>query len=133
MSYSADDRPFLEALNRRQPALEGLAGLGRREDAPEVLRAALPRLLEKPIDGEPIEPLSLETADPLYGRRWALTLLERVLRQLRGPMKRCGWARQFEALKFCLTAKRGPAYSRLSSRVCVSPAPLQRKKGGPTR
>jgi uncharacterized protein (TIGR02598 family) len=43
-------------------------------------------------------------------------------------MERCGWGRQFEALKFCLTAKRGAAYSRVSSRVCDSPAPLNRGK-----
>jgi RNA polymerase sigma-70 factor (ECF subfamily) len=55
MAYSADDQPFLEALSRHQPALEAFcyAGLGRREELPEVLQAVMLRLWEKSADWDP--------------------------------------------------------------------------------
>ena len=45
---------------------------------------------------EPIEPATPET---LYERRWALTLIERVLSQLRQEWDRKGRAAEFDALK----------------------------------
>jgi RNA polymerase sigma factor (sigma-70 family) len=67
-----------------------------------------------------IEPVETNSADQIYERRWALTLLERVLEELRIEMDRGGRSALFEALKFCLTGQRGPAYSALAMELGLS-------------
>jgi RNA polymerase sigma factor (sigma-70 family) len=67
-----------------------------------------------------IEPVETNSADQIYERRWALTLLERVLEELRKEMERSGRSTLFEALKFCLTGERGPAYSELAFALGLS-------------
>jgi RNA polymerase sigma-70 factor (ECF subfamily) len=52
---------------------------------------------------EPADPL---TAEKLFDRRWALTLLDRVLARLGSEMAGMGKAAQFEALKFCLSGEK---------------------------
>jgi len=52
---------------------------------------------------EPIDPM---TAEKLYDRRWALTLLDRVLARLGGELAESGKTAQFEALKFCLSGEK---------------------------
>ena len=46
------------------------------------------------------------TAEKLYDRRWALTLLDRVLARLGGELAELGKTAQFEALKFCLSGEK---------------------------
>jgi len=48
---------------------------------------------------EPADPMS---ADKLFDRRWALTLLDRVLERLGTELAQSGKSAHFEALKFCL-------------------------------
>ena len=48
------------------------------------------------------EPADAITPEKFYDRRWALTLLDRVLVRLGGEMGAMGKAPQFEALKICL-------------------------------
>ena len=53
------------------------------------------------------EPANVSTADHLYERRWALTLLDQAMARLRSEYERAGREREFEILKPCLTAARG--------------------------
>jgi len=53
------------------------------------------------------EPTEQLTAEKLYERRWALTLLERVLTRLGDEFDACGKKAQFEKLKPYLVAERG--------------------------
>ena len=48
------------------------------------------------------EPVESSTPETLYERRWALTVIERVLEELRGRWKADGREREFDALKECL-------------------------------
>jgi RNA polymerase sigma-70 factor (ECF subfamily) len=52
-----------------------------------------------------LEPAHIQTAERLYERRWALTLLDQVLDRLHDEMSREHKAKLFEVLKPCLTAE----------------------------
>jgi RNA polymerase sigma factor (sigma-70 family) len=52
------------------------------------------------------EPADAITPEKLFDRRWALTLLDRVLVRLGGELAAVGKAAQFEALKFCLSGEK---------------------------
>ena len=65
------------------------------------------------------EPADLATADRLYDRRWALTLLDRVLARLREEMAAAGKTAHFDALKFCLTGERA-AYAEVALALAMS-------------
>ena len=54
-----------------------------------------------------IEPADNATADGIFERRWALTLLDRTMTRLREQFTGAGNAKEFERLKACLTAERG--------------------------
>src|ERR1035437_8464667 len=54
-----------------------------------------------------IEPVEGATADKVYERRWALTLLDHTITRLREEFTGGGKAAEFERLKACLTAERG--------------------------
>lgn len=54
-----------------------------------------------------LEPAEHLSADKLYERRWALTLLDQVLERLRNEMISAGKEDHFEALKACLTRGKG--------------------------
>lgn len=54
-----------------------------------------------------IEPVEGATADRIYERRWALTLLDRTMTRLRQEFTAAGKAEEFKRLKACLTAERG--------------------------
>ena len=56
------------------------------------------------------------TAERLFDRRWALTLLDRVLARLGGELTDAGKAAQFEALKFCLSGEKR-AYAEVALRL----------------
>ena len=67
---------------------------------------------------EPAEPLS---ADRLFERRWALTLLEQVLSRLREELAAAGRLEAFEQLKeFLLAGGRGTPYKELAARLGTS-------------
>ena len=53
-----------------------------------------------------LEPKDDLSADKIYERRWALTLLDQVLAKLRGEFERDGKVEQFETLKQYLSAGR---------------------------
>ena len=53
------------------------------------------------------EPADAMTAERLFHRRWALTLLDRVVALLEAEAARTGKAALFDRLKSCLTGERG--------------------------
>jgi len=54
-----------------------------------------------------IEPVEGATAERIFERRWALTLLDRTMTRLREEFGSAGKAEEFNRLKVCLTAERG--------------------------
>lgn len=65
-----------------------------------------------------LEPVDSLSADKLYDRRWALTLLDRVVARLQDEQADAGKLEQFEQLKECITAGgRGTAYNDLAARL----------------
>lgn len=68
-----------------------------------------------------LEPLDNETAEVLFDRSWALTLLERVLAQLREEHVRDGKAEFFDQLKSTLTGERTSLpYADIGARLGLS-------------
>ncbi len=68
-----------------------------------------------------LEPADRSTADRLYERRWALTLLEQVLARLREEHATAGRREAFEQMKEFLTAEgRGTPYAELATRLSMS-------------
>ncbi|HEX4265039.1 MAG TPA: sigma-70 family RNA polymerase sigma factor [Verrucomicrobiae bacterium] len=68
-----------------------------------------------------MEPVDLLTADKIFERRWALALLEQVLRRLREEYTRDGKEKQFEQLKATLTeASRSLPYAEIATRLATS-------------
>lgn len=67
---------------------------------------------------EPADPLS---ADKIFERRWAMTLLEQVLRRLRQEFAHTGKSALYEQLRPCLTgAKETAPYAELGARLGMS-------------
>jgi RNA polymerase sigma-70 factor (ECF subfamily) len=65
-----------------------------------------------------VEPADHLTADKIFERRWALTLLDQVLRRLRAEYVRDGKEKLFEQLKPTLTeASRSVAYAEIATRL----------------
>ncbi len=63
------------------------------------------------------------SADLMYERRWAITLLEKVMTRLRAEYEAAGRGADYEILKPCLTAERGDiAYEALAHSLNVEPA-----------
>jgi len=68
-----------------------------------------------------LEPAEMMSADKLFERRWALTLLERVLSRLQDEQAAAGQGEGFEQLKeFLLTVGRGTPYAELAVRLGTS-------------
>jgi RNA polymerase sigma factor (sigma-70 family) len=68
-----------------------------------------------------LEPADVLTAEKIFERRWALALLEQVLRRLREEYTRDGKERQFEQLKPTLTeASRSVPYAEIAVRLATS-------------
>jgi RNA polymerase sigma-70 factor (ECF subfamily) len=68
-----------------------------------------------------IEPKDVATADKLFERRWALTLLERVLTRLQAETAADGTAERFEALREVLLGEPSEeGYAALARRFGVS-------------
>jgi len=65
-----------------------------------------------------IEPSDRLTAEQIYERRWALTLLQKVFDRLRGEQSTAGRGAVFDALKDMLVADgRGAPYAGLAARL----------------
>jgi RNA polymerase sigma-70 factor (ECF subfamily) len=64
------------------------------------------------------EPAS-DSAEKVYDRRWAMTLLDQVMARLRTEMAGAGKLAHFEALKFCLTGEK-TAYAEVCARLGMS-------------
>ncbi|MBI3876121.1 MAG: sigma-70 family RNA polymerase sigma factor [Verrucomicrobia bacterium] len=68
-----------------------------------------------------VEPAHNESPDKLFERRWALTLLELVLKRLRAEHKAAGKVKLFDALKGCLTGDRATLpYAEIGATVGMS-------------
>jgi RNA polymerase sigma-70 factor (ECF subfamily) len=67
------------------------------------------------------EPADTTTPEKIYERRWALTLLDQVLRRLREEYVRAGREKLFEQLKPTLTeASRTVRYAEIAARLGMS-------------
>ena len=75
-------------------------------------------LAEQRYLGEPVEGAS---ADRVFERRWALTLLDRTMARLREEFTSAGKAKEFDRLKACLTAERGEiSYAEIAAALDMS-------------
>jgi RNA polymerase sigma factor (sigma-70 family) len=65
-----------------------------------------------------LEPADVVSADKIFERRWALTLLDEVLKRLRDEYAADGKVKLFEQLKETLTGERGTIpYAKLGDRL----------------
>ncbi|MEY2599760.1 MAG: hypothetical protein RLZZ142_2019 [Verrucomicrobiota bacterium] len=71
------------------------------------------------------EPTEHVTAEQIFDRRWALTLLQRVLDSLRLEMSQAGKSAHFEALQFTLTGESGPSYAEIATQLQTSEGALK--------
>jgi len=98
---------FLASEQRR--AMTVKRGKGQRLIPLEELRAN---------DRVEMEPADLLSADRLYERRWALTLMEQVLRRLKEEYYRAGNAALFDSLKQLLPDEPGaPSRAAIASQL----------------
>lgn len=68
------------------------------------------------------------TAESLYERKWAMTLLESVMHRLRQEHEAGGGLAEYEQLKTCLTAERGGIdYESLAAALNIQPASARSK------
>jgi RNA polymerase sigma factor (sigma-70 family) len=68
-----------------------------------------------------LEPAGRLTADKLYDRRWALTLLDQVITRLQSEQAAAGRSAVFDQLKEFLTSPgRGTPYAELATRLRLS-------------
>ena len=72
-----------------------------------------------------LEPADPVTAEHLFERRWALTLLDRVLEQLGTEMAQSGRTAQFNALKPLLTGHHSLSYTDLAAQLGKSEGALK--------
>ena len=98
---------FLADEQRRAMAIK--RGKGQRLIPLEELRA------DERIDMEPSDPM---TAEMIYERRWALTVLERVLSRLKDEYVAAGNAALFDSLKQLLPDEPGsPSQAEIAARL----------------
>jgi RNA polymerase sigma-70 factor (ECF subfamily) len=70
-----------------------------------------------------VEPYSNLTAEQLYERQWAVTLLTQILERLRKEFDQAGKAEQFEALRgFLIGDHAGTTYSDVAVRLHITEA-----------
>ena len=68
-----------------------------------------------------VEPLADASADRVFERRWALTLLDHTMARLREEFTSAGKAKEFDLLKACLTAERGEiSYGQIAAGLGMS-------------
>jgi RNA polymerase sigma-70 factor (ECF subfamily) len=98
---------FVTDEQRRAMAIK--RGKGQRLIPLEELRG------ENRVEVEPADPV---TAEMIYERRWALTLLERVLSRLKDEYRAAGNATLFDALKQLLPDEPGsPSQAEIAARL----------------
>jgi RNA polymerase sigma factor (sigma-70 family) len=98
---------FLADEQRRAMAIK--RGKGQRLIPLEELRA------DERIEMEPADPV---TAEMIYERRWALTVLERVLSRLKDEYRTAGNATLFDSLKQLLPDEPGaPSQAEIAARL----------------
>jgi len=98
---------FLADEQRRAMAIK--RGKGQRLIPLEELRA------DERTDMEPADPM---TAEMIYERRWALTVLERVINRLKNEYRAAGNAALFDALKELLPDEPGsPSQAQIAARL----------------
>jgi len=101
---------FLADEQRRAMAIK--RGKGQRLIPLEELRS------ENRVEMEPADPV---TAEMIYERRWALTVLERVLSRLKDEYVAAGNAALFDALKELLPDEPGsPSQAEIAARLGMS-------------
>jgi RNA polymerase sigma-70 factor (ECF subfamily) len=67
------------------------------------------------------EPMDIESAERLFERRWALTLLERALSRLRAECVAAGTGERFARLKGFVSGEQGPmSYAEAASQLGLS-------------
>ena len=68
-----------------------------------------------------IEPVEGATAERVFERRWALTLLDRTMTRLREEFGSAGKGEEFDGLKVCLTAERGEiSYAEIAKALGIN-------------
>lgn len=98
---------FVTDEQRRAMAIK--RGKGQRLIPLEEFRA------DERIDIEPADPV---TAEKIYERRWALTVLERVLSRLKDEYRAAGNAALFDSLKELLPDEPGgPSQAEIAARL----------------
>lgn len=98
---------FLTDEQRRAMAIK--RGRGQRLISLDELRA------ERQVEIEPADPM---TAEMIYERRWALTVLERVLSRLKDEYRAAGNATLFDSLKELLPDEPGaPSQGEIAARL----------------
>jgi RNA polymerase sigma factor (sigma-70 family) len=107
---------FLASEHRR--AMAAKRGKGQRLIPLEELSAS---------DQREIEPTDPLTAERLYERRWALTLMEQVLRRLKDEYCTAGNAALFDSLKLLLPDEPGaPSRAEIASQLGMTDNALRR-------
>jgi len=116
-------RSFLLIALKRFMANQADKSRARKRGSGQALVALDALSAENRYAREPGHELS---PDKLFERRWALTLLDRVLDQLRAEQAATGRSEMFEALKDCLTG-RAPeaAYAALGARFGLNAGALR--------
>lgn len=71
------------------------------------------------------EPAHSETPEQIFERRWALTVLDRVLDRLRNEFVQHGRPEHFERLKPCLLGRSDVPYATLASEMKMSEGALK--------
>src|SRR5439155_294162 len=109
---------FLASEQRRAMAVK--RGKGQRLVPLEELSAAARS------ETEPVDPV---TADRLYERRWALTLMEQVLRRLKDEYSTAGNAALFDLLKQLLPDEPGaPSRAEIASQLGMTDNALRQSR-----
>jgi RNA polymerase sigma factor (sigma-70 family) len=73
-----------------------------------------------------VDPADNKTPETIFAERWARTLLDQVMDQLRRDMVRAGNGERFERLKGYLTgAEPGPAYKQLASELGMTESAIK--------
>ena len=71
------------------------------------------------------EPCHDETPERIFERRWARTLLDRVIARLRDEFVRHGRLEHFNKIKFCLTGESGVPYADLARQLETTESALK--------
>jgi RNA polymerase sigma-70 factor (ECF subfamily) len=72
-----------------------------------------------------LEPPTSETPEKSFDRRWAVTLLDRVLARIRSEMSAAGKQAQFNALSTYLAGDRARTYAKTAAELSMSEAAVK--------